>query len=235
MTNLTQHKQKLLDYFDGLGFERWSAIYGDAELSGVRKTIREGHTAMLETAVAWLCDGESRVQNDGLLTHVLDAGCGTGLLTVELAQHGMQVTAIDLAPHMAQATQRAAVAAGVGALVDARSSDLELVTGSYHAVACLDVLIHYPTNDLERMVAHLAGMARERMVLTYAPHEPLLAALHWLGGRFPNANRRTDIQMISERRFTQALNQCGMQVRRTARVSRGFYHVTLVEALRNPS
>ncbi|MDZ4718115.1 MAG: magnesium protoporphyrin IX methyltransferase, partial [Roseiflexaceae bacterium] len=72
----------------------------------------------------------------------------------------------------------------------------------------------------------------KRIVVTCAPHEPILAALHWLGGRFPNANRRTDIQMISERRFAQALNRCGMQIRRTARVSRGFYHVTLVEGVR---
>lgn len=229
MTEITQHKQKLLDYFDGLGFERWSAIYGDAELSGVRRTIREGHSAMLETAVAWLSTHERPAAD---APHVLDAGCGTGLLTVELAQRGMHITAVDLAPQMAQATQQAAIAAGVGERVAARSGDLETAAGLYDAVACLDVLIHYPTNDLERMVVHLASMARERIVLTYAPHEPLLAALHWLGGRFPNAHRRTDIQMISERRVTQALHGCGMRIRRTARVSRGFYHVTLVEGVR---
>jgi magnesium-protoporphyrin O-methyltransferase len=237
MTDTTPHKQKLLSYFDGQGFERWSAIYGDAKLSGVRQTIREGHTVMLSTAVEWLAEAAQAhtatrqgAQVSLAPWNVLDAGCGTGLLTVALARQGMRVTSFDLAPNMAQATQQAAQQAGVGELVSVRSGDIDLAEGSYDAVACLDVLIHYPLEDFERMLARLAGMARERLVVTYAPHEPLLAALHWLGGRAPQANRRTDIQMISERRFTQALANCGLRVRRTARISRGFYHVALIEA-----
>jgi magnesium-protoporphyrin O-methyltransferase len=227
MTEYTQHKQKLLDYFNGLGFERWSAIYGNAELSGVRSTIRAGHSEMLQIALGWLLEGQANH-----VPQVLDAGCGTGLLTLELARRGVHVRAIDLAPQMAEATQRAVEMAGLADRVTVLCGDLETVEGQFDRVACLDVLIHYPAHDLERMVARLAGLARGRLVLTYAPHEPLLAALHWLGGRFPHANRRTDIQMISERRLGRALAECGMRVRRTARVSRGFYHIGLIEAER---
>ena len=66
----------------------------------------------------------------------------------------------------------------------------------------------------------------------YAPREPVLAALHWLGGRFPRGERRTDIQMIPEPFVRATLAAAGMQVVRQARVSRGFYHVTLLEARR---
>mgnify|MGYP000269925098 CR=1 FL=1 len=38
------HKSRLLAYFDGQGFERWSAIYGDAEVSRIRRTIRDNTT-----------------------------------------------------------------------------------------------------------------------------------------------------------------------------------------------
>jgi magnesium-protoporphyrin O-methyltransferase len=182
-------KRRLLDYFDGTGFERWRAIYGDARLSGVRATIRAGHDEMLATAVGWLAEGLA----PGAMPHVLDAGCGTGLLATALAARGARVTAVDLAPQM-------------------------------------DVLVHYPADDLARMVGRLARLTRGPLVLTYAPREPLLAALHWVGGRFPSAQRRTDIQLVSERHVARALAAAGMRVRRQTRVSRGFYHIALVEA-----
>ena len=71
---------------------------------------------------------------------------------------------------------------------------------------------------------------RGPLLLTYAPSEPVLAALHWLGGRFPKGERRTDIQMIPARFVGETLAQAGMTVYRQARISRGFYHVTLLEA-----
>lgn len=225
MTNIAeQHKSRLREYFDGVGFERWAAIYGDAELSGVRRTIRAGHAEMMQHALAWLSEQPS--------ARVLDAGCGTGLLTVALAQRGMHVTAVDIAPQMAAATARAAAAAGVAELVDASSGDLEAVSGQFDAVVCLDVLIHYPPADFAQICTRLAGLAQGRLLLTYAPREPVLAALHWLGGRFPSGQRRQNIHMLPAAFVRDTLAQAGMQIRRSARVSRGFYHVTLLEATR---
>jgi magnesium-protoporphyrin O-methyltransferase len=220
---LSTHKQQLLEYFDGLGFERWQAIYGDAKLSRVRQTIRAGHQQMLDSAINWLMSAGDQ--------HILDAGCGTGLLTLALARRGQRVTAIDLAPHMAIATQQAVREAGVAEAVTVHSGDLEVVSGRYDAVACLDVLIHYPVEDARRMLTQLASMARGPLIFTYAPHEELLAALHWLGGHFPKAHKRTDIQMIAEHEIVAMLANCGRSIRRTTRISHGFYHVALVEAV----
>ena len=223
------HKTRLRDYFDGIGFERWSAIYGSERLSLVRRSIRDGHTAMMALADAWLVDQlQSGALPEG--AHVLDAGCGTGLFSLALARRGFYVTAVDIAPQMIGAAIRQARRAGLHKQIAFIANDLEAVEGNYDAVVCLDVLIHYPRTAFEQLAQHLAARSRGALLLTYAPYEPLLSALHWLGGRFPKGQRRTDIQMLPYQLVRDTLETSAMQVRRRARVSRGFYHVNLVEA-----
>ncbi|KAL0429672.1 UNVERIFIED_CONTAM: Magnesium protoporphyrin IX methyltransferase, chloroplastic [Sesamum radiatum] len=40
--------------------------------------------------------------------------------------------------------------------------DLESLDGKYDTVVCLDVLIHYPQNKADAMIAHLASLAKDR-------------------------------------------------------------------------
>ncbi|MEN9933764.1 MAG: hypothetical protein RLZZ387_343 [Chloroflexota bacterium] len=221
----TEHKLRLKEYFDGLGFERWSAIYGEGELSGVRRTIREGHTQMLALAESWLPDSSA-------LATLLDAGCGTGLFATAMARRGYEVTAVDIAPQMVAAATARAREHGVAEQVRLHVGDAQAVGGVYDAVACFDVLIHYPRPALQAMLADLAARCRGSLLFTYAPHEPLLAALHWVGGRFPRGERRTDIQMVPEAAVHETLAAAGMAVRRSAPVRSGFYHVNLVHAER---
>lgn len=223
--DIVQHKARLRQYFDGVGFERWSAIYGEARLSPIRRAIRAGHSTMLAQAEAWLGPA-------GPTAAALDAGCGTGLFSLALARRGFQVTAADLAPHMAGATAAAAAAAGLGAQVTTLAADLEDLAGSYDLVACFDVLIHYPPAPFAGLLRHLAGLSRETLLFTYAPSSPLLAALHRVGGLFPRGQRRTDIQMIPAALVQATLAGCGFRVGRSQRISSGFYHVTLVQATR---
>lgn len=222
-----QHKARLRHYFDGVGFERWAAIYGEGQLSSVRRSIRAGHSAMLETACRWI-DEEPPVAP---LT-ALDAGCGTGLFSLALGQRGYSLTAADIAPQMVAATEQKLRAAGISE-IELRVSDLEELSGRYTLVACFDVLIHYPAAPFATMLSHLAGLCADRLLFTYAPYSPLLAALHRVGGFFPHSQRRTDIQMIREDHVRSTLAQVGMSLRRSQRVSNGFYHVTLVEAGRD--
>jgi magnesium-protoporphyrin O-methyltransferase len=232
MTNaIEQHKGKLRSYFDGIGFERWSAIYrNDDSLSRVRQTIHDGHAAMLAQAQAWLL--EWAAANGASAGRVLDAGCGTGLFSVALARRGFSVTAADIAPQMIGAAQAAALAAGVADRITFHAGDLESVGGSYDAVACFDVLVHYPRPLFEQLCAHLARRTSGVLLLTYAPATPLLSALHKLSSLFPHGDRRQDIQMMPERVVAQTLGAAGLEVRRSVRISRGFYHVVLLEAVK---
>lgn len=225
--DIAQHKARLRHYFDGIGFERWSTIYGQGHLSPIRRSVRAGHAAMLAVANSWL-DSEPLVTG----APVLDAGCGTGLFSLDLARRGLHVVASDLAPQMVAATEAAVAAAGLAERVSCQVADLEELDGSYALVACFDVLIHYPPAPFTSMLAHLAGLSSERLLFTYAPWSPLLAALHRVGGYFPRGQRRTEIQMMRAEQVQATLTKAGMQLRRSERVSRGFYHVALVEAVR---
>ncbi|GKA08531.1 magnesium protoporphyrin IX methyltransferase, chloroplastic, partial [Tanacetum coccineum] len=47
--------------------------------------------------------------------------------------------------------------------------DIESLTGKYDTVVCLDVLIDYPQNKADGMIAHLASLAENRVILSFAP------------------------------------------------------------------
>ena len=218
------HKQTLQTYFDGPGFARWQAIYGEGELSRVRATIRAGHERMLATAAAWL--GEHRTGT------MLDAGCGTGLFAVAMAERGWQVTAVDIAPQMAGATAARAEAAGMAERVTALAGDLEAATGEHDAAVCFDVLIHYDAAALGPMLSGLAARSRGPVLFTYAPHTPVLGALAWLGDKFPKGERRTDVKLIRRTMLDAALAGAGLREVQRASVRSGFYYVELVETAR---
>lgn len=222
----TQHKAQLQSYFNGVGFDRWSAIYGQGNLKGVRRSVREGHAMMMERAEAWLSEHALPTG-----ARVFDAGCGTGLFSLRLAQRGFLVTAADIAPQMVQTARAAAEQAGLGGQVRFVVGDLEVIGGQYDAVVCFDVLIHYPRPGFAQMCTHLAHICRGPLIFTYAPHNNLLAMKHWVGGHFPRAQRRTEIQMMPEAFVKHTLEEIGMMVRRSVRISCGFYHVALLEAL----
>lgn len=220
------HKTQLQNYFDGIGFDRWSAIYGDAALSRVRQTVRSGHAAMLDQAATWLHD-------HGTTGRLLDAGCGTGLFSVRMASQGFAVTAVDIAPRMVGATRQAAHQAGVSERVDCHVGDIEGVIAGldeFDAVTCFDVLVHYPQAAFVPLCTQLARQCKGPFLFTYAPYRRSLAMLHRIGAFFPKGQRRTEIQMIRESVVVGALAVAGMKIRRSINISQGFYHVTLLEA-----
>lgn len=219
------YKAKLQRYFDGIGFERWSAIYGDAPVSRIRRTVREGHLQMLEQAKSWLEDYAAG-------STLLDAGCGTGLFSLMMAQEDFSVTGVDLAPRMVTAAQAAAQAMHLGDAVRFVTGDIESVDERFDVTACFDVLVHYPRESFEHLCEVLAQRTRRTLVFTYAPYSRMFALLHWIGGHFPQGNRRTTIQMIRDDTVKDILENLGFQIRHSVVISHGFYHVKLVEASR---
>ncbi len=217
------------DYFNQKGFDRWRRIYGETDdVNKVQKKIRQGHQQTIDTVVGWLKD-------DGNLTDIsiCDAGCGVGSLSIPLAQAGATVSASDISEKMvAEAQEKAASVLEDTSKVTFTVSDLETLSGNYHTVICLDVLIHYPTEDAAKMIAHLASLAQSRLILSFAPKTYLLSALKKIGEFFPGPSKTTRAYQHKESEIIAILKDNGFEIKRTGMTSVSFYYSRILEAVK---
>ena len=173
MTNIFDDKAIVKKYFNATGFDRWRRIYGEDDVNKVQQDIRTGHQQTIHTVMEWL-------KYDGNLADlsVCDAGCGVGSLSIPLAAEGAIVSASDISDKMVgEAKEKATKTLEKTDNITFGVQDLEALTGKYHTVCCIDVLIHYPQEDAAKMISHLASLAEERLILSFAPKTVLLCIL----------------------------------------------------------
>ena len=111
--------------------------------------------------------------------------------------------------------------------------DLEGLGGKYHTVICLDVLIHYPSDDAVEMISHLASLAESRLILSFAPKTLYLTILNKIGSLFPGPSKTTRAYQHKEEDIIQILQDNGFSVQRQAMTSTSFYYSRILEATRN--
>jgi magnesium protoporphyrin O-methyltransferase len=218
-------KEVVQDYFNTTGFERWRKIYSDsAKVSKVQLDIREGHQRTVDQVLYWLKQSGSLA---GLT--ICDAGCGVGSLSIPLAQMGAKVFASDISEKMIhEAKQRLGTADNPVFTV----SDLEDITGSYDVVVCLDVLIHYPADQALAMLTHLAKLANNRLIISFAPKNLFYDLLKKIGSFFPGASKTTRAYLHQESQIKQHLQTLGFQIVRSEFIATQFYFATLFDALK---
>ena len=86
-----QTRARIEDYFDRTATKTWERLTSDAPVSRIRETVRMGRDRMRALILSRLPDDLSGVR-------VLDAGCGAGPATIEMAQRGAHVVAADISP-----------------------------------------------------------------------------------------------------------------------------------------
>ncbi len=209
------------EYFDKTAADGWKTLTSDAPVSRVRATVREGRDRMRRTLLSWLPDDLSGQR-------VLDAGCGTGMLAIDLAQRGAQVVAVDLSPTLVGHGAERAAAAGVGEQIDFRAGDmLDPAFGTFDMAVGMDSLIHYDLPEILASLRNLVHRTRTQVLFTVAPFTPVLGTLLTIGRLFPQRDRSPRIVPMSERRLRKAIAAerplDGWQMARTQRVERGFY------------
>ncbi|MEL6501733.1 MAG: magnesium protoporphyrin IX methyltransferase [Cyanobacteria bacterium J06623_1] len=223
-------KAVVKDYFNQKGFDRWRRIYGETDdVNKVQKKIREGHQQTIDTVVNWLKDDGNLVEQT-----ICDAGCGVGSLSIPLAAEGATVSASDISAKMVgEAKEKAETILEDSSKVSFSVKDLEALTGKYDTVICLDVLIHYPTEDAAKMIAHLASLAESRLILSFAPKTYLLFVLKKIGEFFPGPSKTTRAYQHKETDIIAVLQESGFKIERTGMTSVSFYYSRILEAVKH--
>jgi len=115
------HSDRVRSYFDTHA-QDWSRAYRPApEGEPDEASSRGANDVVLAERLRLALDLTSELAP---ASTVLDAGCGAGPLTVELARRGHRVVAVDLSPQMIDLCQRAVVAAGVDPSVELACGDI---------------------------------------------------------------------------------------------------------------
>ena len=130
------NRDRLATYFDSTAQKAWIDLTSDAPVSGIRATVRAGRDAMRQTLLSWLPQDLRR-------TRVLDAGCGTGALSVEAAFRGAEMTAVDVAAGLVEVARRREPSfLGHGRIAWRAGDMLDPALGEFAHVVAMDSLIH---------------------------------------------------------------------------------------------
>ena len=205
-------------YFDKTATRTWERLTSDAPVSKIRETVRKGRDAMRGEML-------SRLPADLSGARVLDAGCGAGQMTLELAAKGADVVAVDISPSLIQIAERRLpdrlhkkVTFGSGDMLD---PDL----GEFDFVMAMDSLIYYTRPVLSQALEQLSDRTRNRVVFTVAPRTPLLMAMWHVGKLFPRSDRSPIMVPQAPSALAVELDETGSlaTLRPLSRISSGFY------------
>jgi magnesium-protoporphyrin O-methyltransferase len=214
-------------YFDRTATRTWERLTSDAPVSRIRETVRAGRDRMRAQIL-------SRLPRDLTGLRVLDAGCGTGQMTTELAARGADVVAVDISPALVEIA-RARLPRGLQTRVSFHSGDmLNAGLGPFDHVVAMDSLIYYAQADLTHALTALSSRTRGKVVFTVAPRTPLLMAMWQVGKLFPRADRSPVMVPHAAATLAQGLRDTPMKARLVAldRVTSGFYISQALELAR---
>jgi magnesium-protoporphyrin O-methyltransferase len=232
MPTLTYEARRgeLETYFDRTAAEAWKRLTSDAPVSGVRATVRAGRDEMRRTLLDWLPADLSGKR-------LLDAGCGTGALSVEAARRGAHVVAVDLSPTLVDlARERHADEPMAGSIEFLVGDMLDDALGGFDHVVAMDSLIHYRAADVTKVVSRLARRTRGSLLFTFAPRTLALTLMHAAGKAFPRSDRSPAIEPVTEAKLRGLIGAApalaGFTPHRTRRVAKGFYISQAMELTR---
>jgi ubiquinone/menaquinone biosynthesis C-methylase UbiE len=137
--------QRQTDAYFAAQSHYWKNLYAETSLYG---TIHQERYAI---ALGWITELATPQAS-----HILEVGCGPGLLAVELAKRGFNVTAVDSSEGMVELARAHAAEAGVpeGLVVSAGDAHaLPFPTAAYDLVIALGVVpwLHSPAAALTEM------------------------------------------------------------------------------------
>eukprot|EP00438_Fugacium_kawagutii_P026989 Skav224429 [mRNA] locus=scaffold657:632425:634321:- [translate_table: standard] len=158
-------------------------------VSGQTLSARKRHTA---------CDlnHQSLLEAEVRAKEALPAEQMPKLLASELAQnlHGISsitLLAVIVTENRQRAFRTSVISDRLNGLHTSAEKAETAISGKFDTVCCVDVLIHYPPDKMSGMVQHLAGLSKERLILSFAPKTWYYTLLKRIGELFPGKSKTT--------------------------------------------
>ncbi len=205
-------------YFDKTATRTWERLTSDAPVSKIRETVRRGRDEMRAALL-------SRLPADLTGARVLDAGCGAGQMTAELAARGATVLAADISPSLIDIAKERLprdlqhhVQFYIGDMLEPR-------LGHFDHVIAMDSLIYYHQADIANALTSLGKRISGQVLFTVAPRTPLLMLMWRAGQLFPRSDRSPTMVPHAHTPLIRALHRTEATGTLTelTRVTSGFY------------
>jgi magnesium-protoporphyrin O-methyltransferase len=213
MADYSATRARVEDYFDRTATKVWERLTSDAPVSRIRQTVRAGRDQMRALML-------SRLPDDLRGCRVLDAGCGTGLMTAELAARGADVVAVDISPALIKIAQDRLPDALQRRVTFAAGDMTDPAHGQFDFAMAMDSMIYYTGSDITDILRKIGNRTRGGIVFTVAPRTPLLMAMFNAGKLFPRSDRSPTMVPHA---FADLARASTGKLTKIARVSRGFY------------
>ncbi|MEL6103144.1 MAG: magnesium protoporphyrin IX methyltransferase [Pseudomonadota bacterium] len=213
-------------YFDQTATQTWERLTSDAPVSRIRATVRAGRAQMRDLLL-------SRLPPDLSGQRILDAGCGAGQMTAELAARGADVVAVDISPSLVEIAKDR-LASNLRGRVEFVAGDmLNPTLGSFDHCIAMDSLIYYSADDIAAALSDLSHRVASQTLFTVAPKTPALMAMWYAGKFFPRSDRSPVMVPHVASGLSKAAQASGLTgIARLGRVASGFYISDAMEVRR---
>jgi magnesium-protoporphyrin O-methyltransferase len=213
--NYNQTLSRVETYFDKTALKTWERLTSKAPVSRVRESVRRGRDDMRMKLI-------SQLPSDLSGAKVLDAGCGTGQLSEELALRGCQVFAADISPSLVNVAR--------SRIPNHLHKNIEFITGdmvnpnlgNFDYVIAMDSLIYYSKKDLMSLLVELSSRTSHSIFFTLAPKTMLLMMMWYLGKIAPKGDRSPVMVPQSLKAISRELD-ANLQLIDLGVINSGFY------------
>lgn len=213
--NYSQTLSRVETYFDKTALKTWERLTSKAPVSRVRESVRRGRDDMRMKLI-------SQLPSDLSGAKVLDAGCGTGQLSEELALRGCQVVAADISPSLVNVA-RSRIPNHLHKNIEFITGDMvDPKLGNFDYVVAMDSLIYYRKKDLTSLLVDLSSRTSHSIYFTLAPKTMLLMMMWYLGKIAPKGDRSPVMVPQSFKAISRELDG-NLQLIDLGVINSGFY------------
>jgi len=196
MTTYFQNRDRIGEYFDKTGFQAWEALTNESPVSKIRLKVRQSRDKMRRKILSNLPDNLSGKR-------VLDAGCGPGQLSIELAQRGAQVLGIDISSNLIEIAKKR-LPEKFKKNLKFETSDMVKDNGKFDYIILMDSLIHYPEKDTVHLLESLLKNTNEKILFTLVPSNLVLSLKLKIGRFFPKTDRSPTLSPLNTDTFIKS-------------------------------